>query len=66
VTVANYTVHLLGRFCVRRDDQAVAGLEPRRVHELFAYLLLHRDRPHSREALAATLWPDSSEDQARK
>jgi DNA-binding SARP family transcriptional activator len=64
--VATYTIRLLGKFRVLRDGQPVPGLEARKVEELFAYLLLHRGRPHARETLAATLWPDNSHDQGRK
>jgi DNA-binding SARP family transcriptional activator len=64
--VATYTVHLLGKFRVLRDGRVLPGLEARKVEELFAYLLLHRGRPHARETLAATLWPDNSQEQGRK
>jgi DNA-binding SARP family transcriptional activator/tetratricopeptide (TPR) repeat protein len=43
----------------------VASLTSRRGRSLLGYLLLHRDVPQSRQALAFLLWPDSSEDQAR-
>ncbi|MCX6032223.1 MAG: AAA family ATPase [Chloroflexi bacterium] len=36
-----------------------------RAQSLLAYLLLHRAAPQSRRHLAFTLWPDSSEGQAR-
>jgi DNA-binding SARP family transcriptional activator len=32
---------------------------------LLAYLLLHRDRPLARDALAATFWPDAAPDASR-
>lgn len=42
------------------------GLDARKVQELLGYLLLNRERPHTREALADVLWGDSSGEQARK
>lgn len=44
----------------------LTGLEARRVQELFSYLLLHRERPHSREMLAALLWGDRVTAQSKK
>lgn len=60
------SIHLFGRFEVRRDDQIVSGPHPHKSQELFAYLLLHRSRPHSREILANMLWSRSTTQQARK
>ena len=37
-----------------------------KVQELFCYLLLHRDRPHPREALSALLWRDIPTTQSKK
>lgn len=51
-------VRLFGKFDVHRDGRPVADLEACRVQELFSYLLLHRDRPHPRTALAGLLWGD--------
>jgi DNA-binding SARP family transcriptional activator len=51
-------VSLFGRFDVRCGQQALAGFEARRVQELFCYLLLCRDHPHPREALASLLWDE--------
>src|SRR5262249_9806659 len=64
--MTRYRVSLLGKFCVRRDEEVVHGLEARKVQELLSYLLLYRDRAHAREGLAATFWPDCSSEQARK
>jgi DNA-binding SARP family transcriptional activator len=41
----------------------MAGFETPRVQELFCYLLLYRDRPHPREALANLLWDEHQTDQ---
>jgi DNA-binding SARP family transcriptional activator len=64
--MTRFRICLLGKFCVLRDEDPVRGLDARKVQELLAYLLLYRDRAHTREALAATFWPDCSSDQARK
>jgi DNA-binding SARP family transcriptional activator len=60
------SIRLFGKFCVSRDGHPLPGLEAPRVQELFAYLLLHRDRPQLRENLATALWSDCGSDQARK
>ncbi|MEO7397459.1 MAG: BTAD domain-containing putative transcriptional regulator, partial [Ilumatobacteraceae bacterium] len=43
----------------------VAPVESSRVRSLVAFLILHRDAPHSRQRLAFMLWPDSAEAQPR-
>ncbi|HEY6540672.1 MAG TPA: BTAD domain-containing putative transcriptional regulator [Ktedonobacteraceae bacterium] len=53
-------IYLFGKFCVRRNDQIVEGLDARKVQELFCYLLLHRDHSLPRETLASVLWPDTT------
>jgi DNA-binding SARP family transcriptional activator len=60
------TVRLFGKFHVQRGEQVLAGLGSRKVQELFAYLLLHRKRYHSREVLAGLLWGDSTTAQSKK
>lgn len=58
-------VSLLGGLDVRIDGNAVAGLSMGgKVPALFAFLA-HDPRPWPRETLAALLWEDSDEDQAR-
>jgi DNA-binding SARP family transcriptional activator len=42
---------------------AIAGTVPR---SLFAYLLTYRDRPHTRDLLAGTFWPDLPDAVARR
>jgi non-specific serine/threonine protein kinase len=47
------------------DDAATLTPELRpRARRLLAYLLLHRQRPLTRESVAFTLWPDQSEKEA--
>ncbi len=59
-------VYLFGKFCVRRNEQVLGGLDARKVQELFCYLLLHRGHSLPREALASMLWPDTSTALAKK
>ena len=58
-------IYLLGSFRVFHDRIALK-LPPRsRVVSLWAYLCLHRDRLIPRAQLAYTLWPESTEKDAR-
>jgi DNA-binding SARP family transcriptional activator len=59
-------VHLFGKFRVECGDIPLTGLDARRVQELFGYLLLHRERSHSREMLAALLWGERATAQSKK
>ena len=58
-------MRLLGRVSIEQDGQPPADL-PAKALELLSFLLLHRDRAHSREELAALLWPDAGAALARK
>ncbi|MDQ1300155.1 MAG: hypothetical protein QG637_72, partial [Chloroflexota bacterium] len=58
-------IQLLGGFEIIHDGAPVAGLAKSRLQATLAYLLLHRHSPQSREHLAFTFWPESSEAQAR-
>ncbi len=59
------SVHLFGEFRVLYDNQPLSGFEVRKVQELFCYVLLHRDRSHTREMLSAMLWGDTSPSQSK-
>jgi DNA-binding SARP family transcriptional activator len=59
------SVHLFGQLEIYRDGSAVAGLDARKAQELFAYLLLDRERSHPRETLAGLLWSDPSSEQSK-
>src|SRR6266852_4117348 len=59
-------IHLFGRFCVESDTQILNVFNACKVRELFSYLLLYRDRPHSRETLAGLLWGDNTTEKSRK
>jgi DNA-binding SARP family transcriptional activator len=53
------SIRLFCKFSAQYQDIDVC-LEARKVQELLCYLLLHRQRPHYREALAGLLWADCS------
>jgi DNA-binding SARP family transcriptional activator len=57
---------LLGKFAARRSGTAVLDHAGRKVQELVAYILLHPNRQHRREAIASVLWPDSDREQSLK
>lgn len=57
-------VSLLGGFRLVQEGKGVIELRLRSQH-LLAYLILHRNAPQSRHRIAAHLWPDSLESQAR-
>lgn len=58
-------VRLFGKFSAASPNHIVEGLESRKAQELFCYLLLHRDRPHPREALASLLWSNTTTAQSK-
>jgi DNA-binding SARP family transcriptional activator len=63
--MAELHICLLGQISVQRDGQPVCGIPPKAL-ELLCYLLLHRERSHTREALAAVFWPDAPDSLSRK
>jgi DNA-binding SARP family transcriptional activator len=58
-------VRLLGGVDLHLGEERLQPLDSVRAESLLAYLLLHRDAPQQRRHLAFTLWPDSTEGQAR-
>jgi TolB-like protein len=56
---------LLGTFLLRCGRRPVGSL-PRKAQALLAYLALHRGRSFKREQLAALLWGNSGNEQARR
>lgn len=60
------SVRLFGRLEIRHGDQPVDKLTAIRVQELFVFLLLFRNRLHTREYLAELLWPNTSGEQSMK
>lgn len=61
-----FRIRLLGKFSVQRDNREIEAFPSAKAKELFCYLLLHRDRSHSREILASLLWGDCSTAQSKK
>ena len=59
-------IHLFGKFCVSRDEQPVQGFDALKEQELLTYLLINRNRPHSREILAGLLWGDVPTEKSKK
>lgn len=59
-------VRLFGKLSLQRGDAELDSLRFGKLAELFCYLLVHRDRPHSREVLSTVLWGDSTTAQSRK
>lgn len=57
---------LFGKFTAHHDAGLLTGLDATKDQELLSYLLIHRDRPHSREALASLLWGDTSTEKSKK
>jgi DNA-binding SARP family transcriptional activator len=51
---------------VQCGERAMCTLGSPKVQELFAYLLVYRDRPHHREILADALWGDRASSKSRK
>jgi DNA-binding SARP family transcriptional activator len=59
-------IHLFGKFSVECNGEALKGPGSPKVQELLSYLLIHRNRPRPREALATLLWGDTSTDKSKK
>ncbi|MCP4422268.1 MAG: AAA family ATPase [Chloroflexi bacterium] len=57
-------ITLLGEFRVQVGETAVSTLDTR-CQSLLAYLILNRDKIHTRRQIAFHFWPDSTEAQAR-
>src|SRR5574338_1265064 len=64
--MGTYRISLFGRFDVTGDNVVEAPFHTRKVQELFAYLLMRRDRAQPRELLAEVLWNNVPAVQSRK
>ena len=58
-------VRVLGGFEVSSATEDIVPIPTRKARALLAVLARRSDEPQSRDALAALLWPDNSETQAR-
>jgi DNA-binding SARP family transcriptional activator/predicted ATPase len=63
--MAGLTLSLFGGFEARLASGASPRLPTRKAQALLAYLAMSAGRPHSRDKLAALLWGDKGESQAR-
>ncbi|MEM7119557.1 MAG: BTAD domain-containing putative transcriptional regulator, partial [Chloroflexota bacterium] len=61
----NLHIDLLTGFRITADGDELPSFRQHRLQALLAYLLLHRDKPQSRQHIAFQFWPDSTEKQAR-
>ena len=59
--MACLSVSLLGLLTVTLDGQPISKFEYNKVRALLVYLITEPERPHRREALAGSLWPDQSQ-----
>lgn len=59
-------IHLFGGFSLEGEQGALPAIASRAGRSLFAYLVIHCDRPHTRELLAGLFWPDLPEARARR
>ncbi|HTA46738.1 MAG TPA: AAA family ATPase [Bryobacteraceae bacterium] len=58
-------IQLFGNLRISFEGRPVSTVNTNRLQSLMAYLVLHGDAPQPRERLAFSLWPASSESQAR-
>jgi DNA-binding SARP family transcriptional activator len=59
-------LRLLGGFRLLENDRPVAAFEQPRLQHLLAYLVLRRGAPRSRQQVAFTFWPETTDRQALK
>ena len=59
-------IHLLGGVLVDHDGHNLPPIPSSVGRSLFAFLVTHRDRRHTRDRLAGTFWPDLPEQVARR
>ena len=60
------SIHLFGKFSIHAGEQSLEGLDACKTQELLSYLLVHRERPHTRESLAGLLWGETATDKSKK
>ena len=59
-------MRLLGGFSLAWDEMPPPPIASQPARSLFAYLITHRNRPHTRALLAGIFWPDLPDSQARR
>jgi predicted ATPase/DNA-binding SARP family transcriptional activator len=63
--VGRLTLWMVGQYQVSLDSQVI-DLGYNKVRALLAYLVIEAEHAHTRDELAALLWPDSQDSAARK
>lgn len=63
--MSRLNISLFGKLDIRVDNQPITTLDKIKVQELLCYLLLYRQRTHTRESLAGLLWQYAQPKQAR-
>ncbi len=63
---ARVNIYLLGSPEFWRGDELLPPLATRKTQSLLAYLILYRQRPHSRDELATLFWGDRDDVHARR
>lgn len=66
LAASRLNVYLLGCLEIRRGDEVLPPLATHKAQSLLAYLILHRQRPHSRDELATLFWGDRDDLHARR
>lgn len=59
-------VHLFGGLSLIWHDEPLPVIPSRTARSLCAYLITYHDRPHTRDLLAGTFWPDLPDAVARR
>ena len=59
-------IHLFGGFLLERGQVTLPPIASRTGRSLFAYLVMHSDRPQQRDYLAGRFWPHLPESRARR
>lgn len=63
--MARLCFSLFGPFQARLDGKEISAFKSQKVRALLVYLVVEAGRPHSRDTLAALLWPDYPDQEAR-
>jgi DNA-binding SARP family transcriptional activator len=59
-------VTLFGKCSIESEGEIINAIQPRKVQELFSYLLIFRDQPQSRELLSELFWADQTHAKSKK